>query len=211
MRISELSRLSGVSIPTMKFYLREGLLPPGTPTAPNQADYSDDHLRRLRLIRSLTEVGGLTLRQVRSVLEAMDDRRRPLHELLGVAHHALGPPPDEEPPAVDVVEAREDVDRFLKDRGWRVSAEAPARRALAQALATLRLLGRAGDVAVLEPYARVADRLAATEVGTLAPSGSRAEAVEAAVLGTVLFEAVLVALRRLAQEHHSARKLAGAR
>jgi DNA-binding transcriptional MerR regulator len=208
MRISELGRLSGVSIPTMKFYLREGLLPPGTPTAPNQADYSDDHLRRLRLIRSLSEVGGLTLRQVRSVLEAMDDRRRPLHELLGVAHHALGPPLDEEPPAADVVEAREDVDRFLSDRGWRVSPEAPARRALAQALATLRRLGRAGDVAVLEPYARVADRLAAVEVGTLAPSGSRAEAVEAAVLGTVLFEAVLVALRRLAQEHHSASRLA---
>ncbi len=31
MRISELSRRSGVSIPTIKYYLRDGLLPPAAP------------------------------------------------------------------------------------------------------------------------------------------------------------------------------------
>jgi DNA-binding transcriptional MerR regulator len=204
MRISELGRTAGVSIPTIKFYLREGLLPPGRPTAPNQAEYSAEHLRRLRLIRSLTEVGGLSLRQVSSVLEAMDDESRPLHELLGVAHHALGPQPTEDPPPPDVVEAGADVNRFLSKLGWRVSPEAPARMALAQALATLRRLGRNADVAVFEPHARVADSLAAREVGTLDPGAPRADTVEAAVLGTVVFEAALVALRRLAQEHHSA-------
>ena len=207
MRISELSKEAGVSIPTIKFYLREGVLAPGRPTAPNQADYSEEPLRRLRLIRSLTEVGGLTLRQVRSVLEAMDDERRPLHELLGVAHHALGPPPDDGPTPPEMARARADVDRFLSDLGWRVSAEAPARMALAQALATLRRLGRDVEASVFEPHARVADRLAAQEVGTLDPAAPRAETVEAAVLGTVVFEAALVALRRLAQEHHSAIRL----
>jgi DNA-binding transcriptional MerR regulator len=211
MRISDLSRASGVSIPTIKFYLREGLLPQGRATAPTQAEYSGDHLRRLRLIRSLTEVGGLTLRQVRSVLEAIDDRRRPLHELLGVAHHALGPRPSEEPPPADVVRARADVDRFLADLRWRVSPEAPARLALAHALATLRRLGREVDVTVLAPYARAADRLATREVASLDPAGSRSDAVEAAVLGTVVFEAVLVALRRLAQEHHSAERFSRVR
>jgi DNA-binding transcriptional MerR regulator len=204
MRVSELSRAGGVSIPTIKFYLREGLLAAGTPTAPNQAEYSDDHLRRLRLIRSLTEVGGLTLRQVRSVLEAMDDERRPLHDLLGVAHYALGPQPAEDPPPHDVVEARAQVDGFLDDLGWRVSPQAPSRMALAQALATLRRLGRDADATVFQPLAQVADGLAAREVESLDPTGSRAEAVEAAVVGTVVFEAALVALRRLAQEHHSA-------
>lgn len=207
MRISELSRAAGVSIPTIKFYLREGLLPPGRPTAPNQADYSEEHLRRLRLIRSLTEVGALTLRQVRSVLEAVDDEDRPLHELLGVAHHALGPQPADGSTSAEMAQARADVDRFLSDLGWRVSPEAPARTALAQALATLRRLGRGVDVTVFEPHARVADRLAAQEVGTLDPAAPRAETVEAAVLGTVVFEAALVALRRLAQEHHSAIRL----
>ena len=213
MRISELSRASGpgVSIPTIKFYLREGLLPPGRPTGPKQAEYSEDHLRRLRLIRTLTEIGRLSLRQVRSVLERMDDRRRPLHELLGVAHRASGPPPSEDPPPADVVQARAEVDRFLADLGWRVSRDAPGRTALAEALATLRRLGRDADAAVFRPHARAADRLAAHEVGTLAGTGSRAEAVEAAVVGTVVFEAALVALRRLAHEHHSARRFSQAR
>jgi hypothetical protein len=45
------------------------------------------------------------------------------------------------------------------------------------------------DVAVFEPYARVAYRLAAKEVATVTSGGSRAEAVEGAVVGTVVFEA----------------------
>jgi DNA-binding transcriptional MerR regulator len=197
-----------MSIPTIKFYLREGLLPAGTPTAPNQAEYSEGHARRLRLIRSLAEVGDLSLQQIRSVLEVVDDEDRPLHQLLGVAHHALGPPPDEEAPQPDELEARADVHRFLADLGWRVSEEAPGRRALALALVTLRRMGRRVEATVFHPYARVADRLAAREVATLGRPPSRAEAVEGAVLGTVVFEAALVALRRLAQEHHSGRRFA---
>ena len=48
MRISDLSRQSGVPVATIKFYLREQLLPPGEPTGRNQAVYLDRHLRRSR-------------------------------------------------------------------------------------------------------------------------------------------------------------------
>jgi DNA-binding transcriptional MerR regulator len=203
MRISELSRASGVSIPTIKFYLRENLLPQGTPTARTQADYSEGHLRRLRLIQTLTGIGGLRLRDVRGVLQAIDDQELGTHELLGTVHHTLGPHPNGKP-APDEVQAMTEVDRFLAELGWRVSQEAPARRTLARALTTLRRMGRDADAGVFEPYARVADELADREVATVSPTGSRAEAVEGAVVGTVVFEAALVALRRLAQEHHSA-------
>jgi DNA-binding transcriptional MerR regulator len=203
-RISELSRAARVSIPTLKYYLREGLLPPGRrTTAPNQAEYSEEHLRRLYLIRTLAEIGGLRLRDIRAVLDAVDDDRLPIHELLGVAHHALGPPESEEDRSPVVAQSRAEVDRFLAEQGWRVSADAPARRALARALATLRLMGRDGDPKVLEPYARAADQLAAREVATVEEQ-TRAQAVEQVVIGTVVFEAAFVALRRLAQEHHSA-------
>jgi DNA-binding transcriptional MerR regulator len=201
MRISELSRVSGESIPTIKYYLREGLLPPGRSTARNQAEYSEEHVRRLRLIKVLADIGGLRLRDIRAVLEAIEDDSLPLHVLLGLAHHALGPPEGEEDHAPEVLEARADVDRFLAERGWHVSEAAPARRALARALATLRLMGRAGDPGILEQYARAADRLARREVATV--DRARAQAVEQAVIGTVVFESALVALRRLAQEHHS--------
>lgn len=209
MRISELSRASGVPIPTIKFYLREGLLPRGVPTGPRQAEYSEGHLRRLRLIRVLSEVGGLRLREVGVVLRAIDDQGLSLHEVLGVAHHALGPasPDDEQQLPPYVAEAQAEVDRLLEHLGWRVSAGAPARRSLAEALATLRRMGGEVSAEVFEPYARIADTLAAREVATIVPARSRAEAVEGVVVGTMVFEAALVALRRLAQEHHSALQL----
>src|SRR5678816_76704 len=71
-RIAELSSKSGTSIPSIKFYLREGLLPAGSPTGKNQAEYAEAHVRRLRLIRALIDVGGLTVAAAREVLSAVD-------------------------------------------------------------------------------------------------------------------------------------------
>ncbi|MFC9487519.1 MerR family transcriptional regulator, partial [Streptomyces hydrogenans] len=83
MRIGELSRRTGVSVPTIKFYVREGLLPAGRLTSPNQAAYDETHVRRLRLIRALMDVGGLSVAAVREVITAVDDPERPVHALLG--------------------------------------------------------------------------------------------------------------------------------
>lgn len=210
MRISELSRVTGVPLPTVKYYLREGLLQPGTATAANQAEYGDEHVHRLRLVRALREVGDLGITEVRAVLEAAADERLSLHEVLGVAHHALGPRADPAPPAPDLARARDDVDRLLAGLGWRVSPAAPARRLLADALVALRRLGRDVPAEVFAPYAEAADRLAASELGGVARADDREDAVEQAVVGTVVFEAALGALRRLAQEHHSALRLSEA-
>src|SRR3954469_3247740 len=84
-RIAELSRRSGVSVPTIKFYLREGLLPPGTPTGRNQASYDGAHERRLRLLRALVEVGGLSTAALRQVLLAVDAPVAAVPALLGGA------------------------------------------------------------------------------------------------------------------------------
>ncbi|HSH23558.1 MAG TPA: MerR family transcriptional regulator [Acidimicrobiales bacterium] len=208
MKISALSTSTGVPVPTIKYYLREGLLEPGRQTAPNQADYGDAHAHRLRLIRVLIEVGGLGVASVRAVLDAIADAELPVHDLLGVAHQVLGPPPDHGPAPRDVAEARAEVDAFLVEQGWRIDAVHPARRALADALVALRRLGRDVGVEVFRPYAEVADRLAAQELRTVPPA-SRADAVEAVVVGTVVFEAALMALRRLAQAHHSALRFSG--
>jgi len=208
-RISELSRASGVPLPTVKYYLREGLLPAGTPTAPNQADYGEAHLHRLRLVRALMEVGGLGVVAVRAVLDAIADQRLPTGAVVGVAHRALGPPPDAGPVGEDAARARAEVDRFLAELGWRVAPDAPSRRALADALLALWRLGREVDAEVFRPYAKVADELAAYELATIPAAAPRAQAVEQAVVGTVVFEAALAALRRLAQAHHAAARFSG--
>ncbi|MFD7659160.1 MerR family transcriptional regulator, partial [Actinosynnema sp. NPDC059797] len=93
MRIGELSRRSGVSVPTIKFYLREGLLAPGSGTARNQASYGEAHERRLRLVRALVEVGGLSLTAVREVLAASDGDLVPA-VLSRVRRQAVSAPPD---------------------------------------------------------------------------------------------------------------------
>jgi AcrR family transcriptional regulator len=52
-KISELSRIASIPIPTIRFYLREGLLPPPFKTGKTSAYYNDDHLDRLILIKKL--------------------------------------------------------------------------------------------------------------------------------------------------------------
>ena len=142
MRIAELSRLSGVPLPTIKYYLREGLLAPGRATAPNQADYSAAHLHRLTLVRTLVEVGRLPISSVRAVIAAIDEQQLSLHDTLGVAHDAL---PPARPPAVadgDLEAALADVNHYIERLGWTGSATSPARHTLAHALVSLRRLGR---------------------------------------------------------------------
>jgi DNA-binding transcriptional MerR regulator len=190
-----------VPVATIKYYLREGLLPPGDLTAPNQAAYTALHVRRLRLVRVLREVGGLSIDAIRRIVTAVDEPGRSPHEVLGVAHRAVsapvGPHGDAE---------LQQVDALLERLGWEVSRDAPDRRHVAAALSSLRALGWEVDAEVLWPYAEAAERLARDEIAGLPRGGSAEELVEQAVVGTVVFEAALTSLRRLAQEHHSARR-----
>jgi DNA-binding transcriptional MerR regulator len=198
-------------VATIKYYLREGLLPPGRPTAATQARYDEAHLRRLRLIRALSEVGGLPLAKVRAVLDAVDDPNLGLHETLSRSHYALADDLDPGAEDPDWAAARAEVDALLEELGWRVHHRAPARDQLANALLALRRLDAAPTRDGLLPYTDAAHRIATQEIATLAAlsadAASAAEVLQQAVIGTVLYEPVLLALRRLAQEHESARQL----
>lgn len=208
MKVSELSARSGRSVATIKYYLREGLLPAGRRTAANQADYGEEHLHRLRLITTLIDVGGLPIANVRSVLEAVDDHEMPMHEVLGVAHYGLAVRRSCVAASAPGAEAEAEIDRFLDSLGWEVKKDAPAKRELAGVLASLRQLGWQVQPEVFRHYARAADELAAWELAQTPATGPRSRTVEATVVGTVVFEAALVALRRLAEEHHSAARFA---
>lgn len=206
MRMSELSTESGVAIPTIKYYLREGLLHQGEQLTATRADYDDSHLRRLRLIRALLEVGRLPVSAIKKVVEAVQDESLPVHELLGTAQYALSPTVEPEPtPEWDA--ARAQVNALLDRLGWQITPEAPARNELAQTVIRMRQLGLAADLA---PYAEAAGKLVTeVELDTIPYDGPREAAVEALVLGTVLYGRAFDALRRLAQESESARRFAG--
>jgi len=206
MRISDLSRMSGVPIPTVKYYLREGLVPAGELTSPNQARYGEEHLQRLRLVRVLIEVGGLSIAAVKDALAAVADESIAIPKLLqGVQYAMVSAQPREDP---TWQQARDDVDAYLDGLGWQIAPDAPARNRLAEVLHGLRTLsGEPVLTDCFEPYAKVAQELAAAEIASLpGPDAPRSEIVVQVTVGIAVFESALTALRLLAEEDATARR-----
>ncbi|MFG1821649.1 MerR family transcriptional regulator [Microbispora bryophytorum] len=212
MRIAELSRRTGVPIPTIKYYMREGLLPQGERTGPNQARYGEEHVRRLRLARALVEVGGLPVASAREALALIFSSGVSEFDVLGKAQYALTPARERagDDAGDDACnEAAAQVDELIARRGWQVKPGNPARRTLADALATLRRLGEDDYLDLLETYAETAEQLAETEVRAISRRGDLHSMAEAVVIWTALGDPVIASLRRLAQEAQAARLLGG--
>jgi DNA-binding transcriptional MerR regulator len=215
MLMGELSNRSGVPIATITYYLREDLLFPGVGTAATCAHYGEPHIRRLRLIEALLEIGDFPLAAIRRILAAVDDETVPPHQMLGTVQLALGPGlagPADEP---DWLAARDEVTALLKRQGWRVLAHSPARDLLISALVALRRFQVPPTGPGLDDYARALAGLAAAEVAGLAAPGTAGHeegsaVAEAAVAGMVLYERVIIALRRLAQEDAAVRRFGAA-
>ncbi|MEW2217782.1 MerR family transcriptional regulator [Streptomyces sp. NPDC006990] len=205
MRIAELSRLSGVPAPTIKYYVRESLLAPGERTGRNQARYDEQHVTRLRLIRALLEVGGLSVAAARDVVAALDSPQSGSRKVLGAARQTVpaartGPAHPEPGQREALTEIRALVER----QGWQVEEHAPALAAAARVLGALRTLGQDDFADQLDTYARAADAVAATDLEIVRKRPDADAMAEAVVLGNILGDALLAALRRLAQAHRSA-------
>jgi DNA-binding transcriptional MerR regulator len=203
MRMAELSRRTGVPVPTIKYYLREGLLPPGERTSPNQALYDEPHVRRLRMVRALVEVGGLSISAVRDVLDAIDSADQTPFKVLGEVQDRLGPLHPESDSAA-WQSAHDAVEELLTRRGWRADAHSPPGRALIAAVTSLIELGRADLVGLMEVYADAVEKVAEIDVSSVTRGRGIDDVIEGAVIGTVLGEAMITALRRLAHQHATA-------
>ncbi|HEX7058545.1 MAG TPA: MerR family transcriptional regulator [Solirubrobacterales bacterium] len=81
LRMGELAEASGVPVPTIKHYLREGLLPEPVKTSRNMAYYPPEFADRIRLIKQLQEERFMPLKAIKSVLDEDPDRARALVEL----------------------------------------------------------------------------------------------------------------------------------
>ena len=204
MRLADLSRETGVSTATLKYYLREGLLHPGAPQSQTKSSYDDSHVARVRLVRALVTSGGLSLARAKSVVDAVDSPPDSRHDLLGVAQHALAPSLPGEPPEQWVTVARD----FIEQRGWTIEEDDPLIAALAQQLEALVDSGAAlGDGTTLAVWADALEEVAAADLATLPESP--ADALRQVVVGTMLTDPILLTLRRLAQQHASAERFAG--
>jgi DNA-binding transcriptional MerR regulator len=236
MRISELSRVSGVPVATIKYYLREGLLPAGIATSATSAAYDERHVDRLNLIRALVDVGRVPIARVREVVTALEQPPTSWHDLLGAAHGAL--PPAAGGPVADAVAgqvpesdgepvvgadarpaggtagrsatggtagAAGSARAAVRELGWHVHPESPVLGELQRALDAVAAVGLPMTPERLATYAAAAAMVAEADVASV-PTDSAERAARHVVVGTLLYEPVLLALRRLAQEDASARR-----
>lgn len=192
MRISELSAQTGVPVPTIKYYLREQLLPEGERSAPTQAAYGEVHVKRLRVIRALIE-SGVSIAETRRVLDALSNPPENTHELLGTAHAAITPPVDE---SLDLTQAQDAVAGL----GWKPGmCDDAMLHDVARALQGLEHAGFDLAEGALPVYLKSMRDVADAEIAGV-PTESAEAAVRYVVLGSVLVEPLLLALRRVAQQ-----------
>ena len=202
MRISELSARTGVPVATIKYYLRERLLPEGARSAPTQATYGDHHVDRLRVVRALID-SGVSVAETRRVLEALDDPPASPHDLLGAAHAAVLPAAGTD---LDTSAA----ERLVEALGWHAGmCDDQVLAGVARALHGLDRAGFEVPDAVMSAYLDAIGRLARAEIAAV-PTESPEAAVRYVVLGSVLVEPLLLALRRVAEQIASAERFGGA-
>ncbi len=202
MRISELVERTGVPLATIKFYLREGMLMPGEATSATRASYGEEHVRRLRLIRALSEVAGLPLQKVRVILRLAEDDDASLFESLGSAVAALPPYLEDARPPYPRAEAA------LAAIGQVYDPEYAAVAQLERALEAVEAAGIPMTGERLAVYAEHIRAIAEFDL-TWMPEAGREGQLEYAVLGTALYEPVIAALRRLAHQDVAAGMLGG--
>lgn len=218
MRLAELSSRSGVPRSTIKFYIREGLLPAGNPQARNQATYEPRHLERLGLITALREVAGLSLEVIARVTAQLErgwGDGDPVGEaLLAIYSPVVRKHGGAEQAAVDSVAA--EVREFLRGLPWTTEHERHyfAEEIAETLLQVRRYLFPDYPVAALAPIARIAWLLSEVEFEN-APGGARVpirargdditDPTRRAILGTVLFDRIFGALRRCANSMRSIR------
>lgn len=206
MRVKELSSRSGVSVPTIKYYLREGLLPSGELVSRNQANYSDAHLRRLRLIRALIDVGGLTIAAVRDVLAAADAPDETVRKMLFTAQESISGQPDL-PRDEEWAEAERNLTELVERRGWQVMPGSRAWQTVVAVLVSARQLEHGVWTRKLDVYADACERIAAADLDYVGGIPEVDAMLEGVVVGTVLGDTLVTALRRLAHQSESVKRL----
>lgn len=184
MRISELSQRSGFSIPTIKLYLRRGILHRGELSSRTQAQYGPSHLRRLKLIRTLTQLAGLDMNTVELVLECLREFRTAdepvVGDVLNVADKNQRRYDREPDPATLAM-----ITRFVRGYGW---ADTHNRaRIIACLYDDLRDHGCSDPVLSLAIYGRLAEDMADLEMRWSVEGQDGRAAALGLLLGSALF------------------------
>ena len=89
MKIGQVAAEAGVSIDTVRFYERRGVLPPAPRTASGYRIFTEATVTRIKLARRLQEL-GLTLDEITGALHARHEGRATCESERWRLHAALG-------------------------------------------------------------------------------------------------------------------------
>lgn len=88
MKVGEVAERAGVGVQTLHYYERLGLLPEPKRSAANYRLYSPEALRRVRFIKKAQAV-GLTLDEIKQILDLKDRGRAPCRKVAQVGERRL--------------------------------------------------------------------------------------------------------------------------
>lgn len=211
MKVSELAARSGVTIASVKYYIRIGLLHPGVAQSATRAEYDESHLERVRLVRTLVEVGGLSIERISEVVAALDHPPASRHELLGTAHEVLR----ERGHRPLSASTRELVDGVVPkclpgDAETPDGDRSPATLTLDQAITVAQSSGWPITAETLTAWSHAMQQVAQVDVVADLAEVSPADALRYVIVGNVLTDPILIALRRVAQERLSSERFGSA-
>jgi DNA-binding transcriptional MerR regulator len=200
LRISELSKRSGTPIATIKYYIREGLISPSGTRNTRESTYHESTIEQLKLIKGLVHVVGIPISQVRQILDIIKDLNQWPGEAMTRATVNL--------PLSGAGNADDLADTYSPEESARVDEllagvglhDLPDVQYVNQTKAAMALANACG-VGILPPhleaYTKAARDVAQADF-TYLPMDVPARAVQVAVLGTTIYEPILLGLRRLA-------------
>lgn len=219
MKLSTLAAAADVSAASIKYYIHEGLLPPGQKKNATTAVYDETHLHRLALIRWLREELATPIADIAELTRAIDDDSLPTIELMGVCQElalrgnsglpasAQRPPgsppfalrtsgtqPTEDSPAPDRYD--ELVSEVIDRLGW-TDEESAARNALARVVALADEGGYPVTVESVVAQCRAIVPLAQTHVRPISVEHSRDKVCLSVIRGITVSNRQLIAASAL--------------
>ncbi|MEO7147017.1 MAG: MerR family transcriptional regulator, partial [Terrimesophilobacter sp.] len=170
----------------------------GNRVGSNQTEYSESHVRRVRLVRALIETGGLSIAASRNVLIVMDANLESPAYFLEAAQHALdgGSARNQQPGSEN---SRQRI-IALFGPGAKISLDNPGIESAARALDGFLTIGFEPSTEFLEAYLTAASSIAHVDLESLMTQRTPESIAELMVVGTVMGDVLAAGLRRLAHE-----------
>lgn len=212
MKLGELARSLDTTTASVKFYIREGLLPPGRKVNQTTAIYDESHHRRLALILGLRGAIGTSLARIADLVAIIDDPEAGQLDVLEAAQtigvEGRGEEGSRSVPGArtgsgdadaGAADASAAVARIIDEQDW-PDVPSRARAAVERRLARVRTHGVDLDPQTLS---RIAAAVASIGVMGLEVSGTRDEAALGVAVGTYEVSQLVVDMLSLAQTSHS--------